>query len=257
MDLNDPRHAYLYGFLQADGSLEEATRNRGKLRVEVAERDRGILEVFASLIPVRSTISTRTRTTNFKAGYSTAIWTVYDFGFRRMLQTLGLTPGRKSGVMDVPGVPFSQPDYFRGLIDADGALGLTGNGFPFLTLTTASERLATRYAEFVAGVIGKKKSTSRNTRDSVYNICVYKEDAQQLGVVLYYDGCLALPRKLLKAAEVRSWVRPTTMKRVENRRPWTDVEDQYVLTHTIEQAAAELGRSPRSVSMRRWRLRGR
>ena len=38
-----PRHAYLFGFLQADGSLEEATRNRGKVRVEVAERDGDIL----------------------------------------------------------------------------------------------------------------------------------------------------------------------------------------------------------------------
>jgi hypothetical protein len=216
-----------------------------------------ILEVFASLISARSTINTRTRNTNFKTGYRAAIWTVYDLGFRRTLQTLGLTPGRKSGSVDAPSVPFSQPDYFRGLIDADGALGLTGNGFPFLTLTTASERLATRYTEFVAGVIGKRKLSSRNTRDGVYNICAYKEDAQQLGAVLYYDGCLALPRKLLKALEVQSWVRPVTMTRIENRRSWTDEEDQYVLTHTIEQAVAALGRSPRSVSMRRWRLRGR
>ena len=75
--------------------------------------------------------------------------------------------------------------------------------------------------------------------------------------MLYYDGCLALPRKLLKALEVQSWVRPATMTRIENRRSWTDEEDQYVLTHTIEQAVAALGRSPRSISMRRWRLRGR
>lgn len=155
IDLMEPCYAYMFGFLQADGSLEQSTRNRGKIRVEVSERDRSILEAFSAIVPVYSSMRTRTRNTNFKSRYASVVWTVYDMEFRRSLEDLGIVAGRKSEKVSIPSVAFSAADYFRGLVDADGSLGLTANGFPFVSLTTASDSLAHGYIRFIGEVTGQ------------------------------------------------------------------------------------------------------
>jgi hypothetical protein len=83
---------------------------------------------------------------------------------------------------------------------------------------------------------------------------VFKEDAQQLAAAMYYEGSLALPRKWDKAKRVSEWVRPSGMKKVENRKRWTPEEDNYVLNHSITESMLTLGRSEKSISLRRWRL---
>ncbi len=255
LDLKNASHAYLFGFVQADGHLRRITGNKGALTVELNSQDIWLLEQFAQLVPVYSSITTRRRETNFKSGHESATWTVYDLAFRQMLLALGMPEGRKSAIVTPPQVEFSQLDYYRGLIDADGALGLTSNKFPFLTLTTRSEALATGYLDFVGKVIGKAKTSSRNLRDQVFNIAVFKEDAQLLSASLYYEGSLALPRKLEKARQIAEWARPAEMKKIENRKRWTLEEDTIVMNHSIMESAQILGRSEKSVNIRRWRLR--
>ncbi|MDX2043446.1 MAG: LAGLIDADG family homing endonuclease [Acidobacteriota bacterium] len=255
LDLKNPSHAYLFGFVQADGHLRRIKGNKGALSVELSSQDRWLLERFAQLVPVYSSITTRQRKTNFKDEYESAVWTVYDFAFRQTLLALGMPEGRKSSIVAPPRLEFSKPDYYRGLIDADGALGLTANGFPFLTLTTRSEVMANGYLDFVEKIIGKAKTSSRNLRDQVFNIAVFKEDAQKLVATMYYKGCLALPRKKEKAKQIVRWVRPMEMKKIENRKQWTPEEDGFVMNHSIKESALALERSEKSVNLRRWRLR--
>lgn len=254
LDLKNPSHAYFFGFIQADGHLRRGKGNKGSLTVELGSQDRWLLEQFAQLVPVYSSIYARRRETNFKDGYESVVWTTYDLAFRQSLLALGMPEGRKSGIVKPPEVEFSQPDYYRGIVDADGALGLTSNEYPFLTLTTHSEALANGYMEFVEQIIGKAKTSSRNLRDRVFNIAVFKEDAQRLAAAMYYEGSLALPRKLERARQVAEWVRPMGMRKVENRKRWTSEEDSFVLNHSITESMLALGRSEQSVSLRRWRL---
>lgn len=257
LELKNPSHAYFFGFIQADGHLRRIKGNKGALTVELSCQDRWLLEQFAQLVPVYSSISTRMRKTNFKDVYESVVWVVYDLAFRQTLLALGMQEGRKSGIVNPPRVEFSRPDYYRGIVDADGALGLTSNEYPFLTLTTHSEPLANGYIEFVEQIIGKAKTSSRNSRDQVFNIAVFKEDAQRLAAAMYYEGSLALPRKMDKARQVAEWVRPIEMRKVENRKRWTLEEDSFVLNHTITESMQTLGRSEMSISIRRWRLLNR
>jgi len=254
IDLKNPSHAYFFGFIQADGHLRRIIGNKGALTVELSGQDQWLLEQFAQIVPVYSSISTRRRTTNFKDGYESATWTVYDLAFRQALLAIGMPEGRKSGIVKPPEMEFSQPDYYRGIVDADGALGLTSNEYPFLTLTTHSAAMANGYVEFVEQIIGKAKTSSRNSRDQVFNIAVFKEDAQRLAAAMYYEGGLALPRKMERARQVAEWVRPIGMRKVENRKRWTSEEDSYVLAHSITESMAALGRSENSIKLRRWRL---
>ncbi|MEU6971349.1 LAGLIDADG family homing endonuclease [Kitasatospora aureofaciens] len=140
-DLERPEHAYMFAFLQADGHLTEQSRNRGRLSVELSARDAPILEEFERLCPFNSTISHRTRTTNFKEDHTSVMWTVCAREFREELQALGLPVGRKSEIIAPPRVPFSERDYLRGLIDADGSVGRTSQDLPFVSLTTKSDAL--------------------------------------------------------------------------------------------------------------------
>ncbi len=254
-DLTRPEHAYLFGFLQCDGHLTENTRNRGRLSVELSIRDVALLERFQELVPYPTSITTRTRTTNFAKRCTSAVWTLHAWEARRELIRLGLPVGRKSGIVRPPSAAFSKADYLRGLVDADGSVGFMTDGtVPFVSLTTASGALKDFFIESCPRLIGAPRGRLRNARDGVYNLLVIREAAVAVARRLYYDGCLAIPRKLDTARHVQNWVRPPGMRVATPRRPWSTAEDVVVLRNTIAEAARMLGRTPKSVNVRRWRL---
>ena len=255
LTLENPFYAYLFGLIQTDGHLYQNSRNRGRLSIEVSKRDELLLIELQNRLPFHSKITERMRKTNFSKGYVSVIWSVFDKRFRDFLVNNGLPSGRKSKTINIPVGEFSFIDYFRGLIDGDGSLGLTAQGFPFLSFITASSLIADEYLKFLKSITGKEKTSTANIRDNVFNIAVYKEDAQTVVQTLYYENCLALPRKLKKARAVLSWQRPVTMKKVEGRKFWKPEEDNFILSHSIEEAMKKLDRSRNSIEMRLWRLK--
>ncbi|MFD7579748.1 LAGLIDADG family homing endonuclease [Kitasatospora sp. NPDC059803] len=256
-DLERPQHAYMFAFLQADGHLTEQSRNRGRLSVELSARDAPILEEFQRLCPYNSSIRYRTRSTNFKAEHTSAMWTVCAREFREELRDLGLPVGRKSEIIAPPTVPFSERDYLRGLIDADGSVGLTSKELPFVGLATKSDATAAFTALYAERLCGARRKLNRNKRDNIYNILFLNEAAVALATDLYYPGCLALLRKQAGADRVSGWVRPSTMGFAPPRRSWTPEEDEVILTApSMETASAHLGRTLKSCKVRHWRLVG-
>ncbi|MFI8371676.1 hypothetical protein [Streptomyces sp. NPDC085466] len=256
MDLEDPEYAYMFGFLQADGHLAEGTRQRGRLTVEISARDAHILREFQRLTPYNSTLTERTRATNFSAEHRSAIWSLCSLEARTTLNRLGLPYGKKSTRIRPPRVPFSRRDYLRGIIDADGSVGFTGQGLPFISLATSSAGVGAYLCHYVKKVTGtERRLYRRNTRDDVYNVMYQKEAAQEVCAHLYYPGCLSLDRKRVAAESLASWTRPPSMKIRPPRRPWTPEDDQTLLAApTLAMAASELGRSQSSCQVRRWRL---
>ncbi|MBC7795798.1 MAG: LAGLIDADG family homing endonuclease [Pyrinomonadaceae bacterium] len=255
LTLENSFYAYLFGLIQTDGHLYQNSRNRGRLSIELGKRDEALLFELQKRLPFNSTISERTRRTNFSSEYVSVIWNVFDKRFRDFLVKNGIPSGRKSNIISTPVRKYSEVDYFRGLIDGDGSLGLTAKGFPFLSLVSASSEIANEYIGFLKSITGKEKTAAQNKRDNVFNIAVYKEDAQKVVTILYYENCLALPRKIQKAKDVLNWQRPISMKRIENRKRWTDIEDNFILSNSINDAVKKLDRSQSSIEMRLWRLK--
>lgn len=250
-DIKNPQHAYFIGFSQADGSLSEASRNRGKFQIELQQNDKEVLEKLSSILDCNYSISERKRNTNFKEDYSSCCLRVCDLNFRNEIKKY-LCAGKKSDSIKIP-KGIIKHDYFRGIIDGDGSVGFTAKGFPYVSLVTESEDLAINFIDYIREITGKSKTTSRNKRDNVFNIMVTREDAQELVKHIYYDECMALKRKLDKVIDILSWTRPIGSKKV-NSRTWDKSQDEYILTHTLEESIKLLNRTKSSIKNRIFRL---
>jgi hypothetical protein len=256
MDLADPRYAYMFGFLQADGHLAAGTGRKGRLTVEINVRDIAILHEFQRLTPYNSSITERVRSTNFSERHHSATWTLCALEARNKVNGLGLPYGRKSKRITPPRVEFSRRDYLRGVIDADGSVGRTSQELPFISLTTASAAVGAYLCRYAKKVTGARREIRRNARDKIYNILYTKEAAVELARHLYYPGCLSLARKQTAAESLLSWERPASMRVRPASRRWKPWEDRILLDLGDASAAAtELGRSEASRSVRLWRLK--
>lgn len=256
IDLRVPELAYLFGVLQTDGHLSKEARNKGRVSVELQVRDRATLERFCALLPAYSSVRERTRDTNFRAGYTTATWTLYGQDVRASLRRLGLPEGEKSKTVAFPSGLYSERDYLRGLLDGDGSIGFTRTGIPFISFCTVSPHLAAGFIEYLHRLTGKQKHANPNQRDGAFNVMVNTEDAQTVARALYQAGDLGLGRKHEAAQRVLLWQRPATMRKVTwDRRRWTTEEDEVVLRLPLSESARMLGRTARSVRVRLHRLK--
>ena len=213
MDIKKQVYSYIYGILLTDGNLSLYTRNRGKVTLEISEKDRDILYQINKLVP--GGIRHRQRVTNFSNGkiFVSFTWENHKKEFREELMSYGFPYENKSENALPPSSEYNEKGFWRGVIDGDGSLGYTANGFPFLSFVTKSEQLKTAYLKFLLTHFEIAKLPNRNTRDFIYNICVYKENAQRVSDFLYKNSGIFIPRKYNKYLEVKRWVRPLTMKK--------------------------------------------
>ncbi|MBA2808164.1 LAGLIDADG family homing endonuclease [Streptomyces sp. KM273126] len=255
MDLRVPEYAYMFGFLQADGHLYQGAGQKGRLTVELNVRDIDLLHRFKYLTPYNSSVTERSRSTNFAENQRSAVWSVCSLDARTKLNELGLPYGRKSKNITPPRVEFSRRDYLRGVIDADGSVGFTKPGLPFISLTTASTAIVAYLCFYARKITSVERRPRRNQRDDIYNITYITEAAQALCEHLYYPDCLSLRRKQTAAESVMNWVRPAGSKPRPPRIHWTrDMDRTLLAAPTVAEAAVELNFSRSACQVRRWKL---
>jgi hypothetical protein len=259
--LNIPSHnfSYIIGFIQGDGHNEQSsTGHKGRISLEISERDIDILDKLELALEdiVKVSRSTRIRTTNFKDNSKSVILKIFNKSFRQEL-TKYVPVGKKSETVSAPinFENFSERDYIRGLIDSDGSLGLTSNNKPFISFCTKSEALKDFILANIKKIIGAEKQINRNTRDGIYNISLFNEDAVNYVKYLYAGSEIYLDRKYIKFEEMLSWVRKIPKR---NCRPktWLISEDEVVkrLDLSLNRKVEILNRSKLSIKMRAWRL---
>lgn len=252
--LTEPLLSYLAGLLATDGSHDGHPDRKGRLQIELKESDGDLLERIAVAVPWRATVRTRTRTTNFSRGsYTTTTLGIYAQEARQFFAAAGIPAGPKASTVAPPTPAFSAADYTRGLLDGDGSLGFTANGYPFISFTTASPALAAFACKTINDVCGVVRTARPNARDGVFNIMVTSIAAQKLAAWVYYEGSLAMLRKEAAAHAIVEWAPPSNRYGVK-RRAWTPEQDETVRSNPPTVAAQLLDRSHRSINMRRWRL---
>jgi len=253
LDLTKQFDSYLYGLIQTDGNFREETRNRGCIAIELAGKDEEILQRIANIVGGNTTC--RVRNTNFKNDYKSCTLRIfYNLQERNHLKTLGLLPGKKAELISLPSCNFSEPDYWRGIIDGDGSLGITANGNCFISLVTKSEFLAKSYEELILKITKIKKNTNKNKRDNVFNIMLRDESAQQMVNYLYYNNCFVMMRKNDLAKIVLSWVRPDNiLKRKNIKQSWSIEEKKLLQELGPEKFLSVSNRTLQSIKMKLYR----
>jgi hypothetical protein len=252
IDTQIPFNSYLIGLLQSDGNNYETTRNRGKIVLELSDRDNDIIHKINQEMS-NTKISKRIRNTNFKENYKSISLSIFDIKLRNDLKKY-IPIGNKSKIIYKPDNVIEK-DYWRGIIDGDGSLGITKNNIPFISLVTKSNLLANSYIEYIKNIVGVEKSTTPNKRDNIYNIMLTNENAQILIKELYYDNCFGIDRKINKAIEILLWKRPNERIKVTwKKTKWTKYEDDFIITHTLEESMKDLNRTEKSIKIRLYRL---
>jgi hypothetical protein len=255
-DLQSSFISYMVGFFQTDGHHRSGKGNKGSITLEIGYKDKDIIKKISSLLDVNYSITERERITNFTNGVKKKYITLRICGlpFRQWIKKYVPT-GKKSKIICQPEDPHSEIDYWRGVIDGDGSLGITGGNLPFLGFVTDSDKLAEQYASFLKSITGRDKIIKRNKRDNIYNITIFRESAQEVVKKIYYKNCICLNRKKNKAKEVISWKRPKNIKkRAYRRKWWSKEEDEFVLSHSIDESMEKLSRTRKSVGIRLYRL---
>ena len=119
---------------------------------------------------------------------------------------MGFPKKDKTIVAAPPQTKYSEKDFWRGVIDGDGSLGLTGAGLPFISLVTKSENLKNEYLKFLEKYLGLKKNINRNKRDAVFNIMSNSGNAIKIVDLLYSNNPpIYLDRKYNKYTEMITW----------------------------------------------------
>lgn len=247
--------SYFLGLIYADGHFDIGPGNKSRVSIELAERDKDIIFKLNELLPIRSTVTSRTRDTNFKKNNTTYNFRICNMKFRDFLLSIGLIAGKKSYDLFVPTCSFSEIDFLRGFWDGDGSIGFKKDKFPFVGLVTKSEKMCKWVCDFIFKNIGHKIEVNRNKRDNVYNLSLVNEDAVKFSKLLYYDGCVSINRKHMSAKEILLWVRPSdSTKREFQNRKWHKEDNEFILNHSIEESCDRFGVTELSIKMKLWRL---
>lgn len=241
---------YIFGLLVTDGSIEFLSRNRGKVRLEVKYEDRDIVYKLQERIE-GSTTTERTRDTNFKKEYHSICFNNYRIEFRELLLKMGYPTENKSESECPPKTEYDKKEFWRGVFDGDGSIGFTKDGRPFASLITVSNILHDEFARFLKNELGIVRIVNRNKRNKAYIFSLYDEDAINFCDYIYNGAEIYLERKYEKYKELLSWKR--TKKKI-NIRTWTKDEDNYIMNHTVESSMEHLGRTKKSIQMRKFRL---
>lgn len=242
---------YIFGILVTDGSIEFMSRNRGKVRLEVKYEDRDIVYKLKERVD-GSTITERIRDTNFKENYHSVCFNCYRREFRELLLEMGYPTKNKSENECSPKVEYDKKEFWRGVFDGDGSLGYTKDGRPFASLITVSDVLHKDFTNFLKDELGIVRIINRNKRDNCYIFSLYDEDAICFCRYIYDNAEIYIERKYEKYKEMLSWKR---MKKKINMRTWTNEEDDYIMKNSVEESIKHLGRTEKSIKMRKFRLR--
>lgn len=257
--LEDPLISYFLGLLHTDGCHSGDVEHKGRVQIELSERDADVLRELARALPVKATLSTRTRRTNFtnEKLYTTCTLSIYAQEFRQWLSGMRMPAGPKSATVGPPTSGYSRHAYLRGVLDGDGSVGYTRADSPFISFVSASRDLAEFVADAIHETSGKRRTLNRNTRDGVFNVMVTNRAAAQLASYAWPSPeVIGITRKRAAGLMVADWTPPTgkATRYDVAKRKWTPIEDSIVLTSSDAEASVKTGRTMKSVQTRRWRL---
>lgn len=188
-----PDAAYWIGFLFADGSV--LRRGDAEVQVRLSERDRQHLVKLRTFLGSNHKIGAAPAG-NF-GGYRSRPSVRLTVTSRRLAQRL-LSLGRYEGPID--GTLIQSRDFWRGIVDGDGSLGILASGYAYIGLV-GSRRLLEAFLVFLQGNGLGARMTIRPDK-TIFQVATAGYIAERIVSLLYENATVALDRKAASAAKI-------------------------------------------------------
>lgn len=232
-DMNIKLYSYLFGLLGTDGTVYYNSNKTHISGYHLELIDKDILDKIALLIP-NCTQSERIRDTNFKKNYHSYLLTITDKEFAHWTEINGMPLQDKTNNITPPLNEYSESDFWRGVIDGDGSIGMKKvEQQPFISLVTRSESLKNSYADYIYRLTGFKPTCNRNKRDGVFNLTLHGEKALIIANALYNNANIYIDRKYQNYLQIKDW-KKKSMKGVV-RKKWSAQEEADLLLMSNEE----------------------
>jgi transposase-like protein len=189
-----PDAAYWIGFIFADGSVDRGERS-GRISVRVSDRDRNQLLKLRTFLGSTHTIGTAPAG-NF-GGYRSqpsVRLSVQSVQLARRLLSLGRYEGPVDDLL------IQSRDFWRGVVDGDGSLGVLATGYAYFELV-GSRRLLEACMSFLKSNELSAKMTIRADK-AIFQISTAGHIAEKIVVFLYGNATVALDRKVASATKI-------------------------------------------------------
>ena len=218
-------YSYLYGLFGTDGNVRRTEDNHiYDLTLELIDED--IIDKINGVLPNCSKTE-RERDTNFKKNYHSYILHCHNQDFIQWCENNCFPIRNKTERLSLP-IEYSEPDFWRGVIDGDGSIGLKNvEQQPFLSLATKSELLKEGFCDYIHKLTGFRPNVNRNKRDNIFNITLHGEKALLVLSDIYKDAEIYINRKYNSYLQIKDW-KKQNLKGVK-RLPWSKQETEDLL----------------------------
>jgi hypothetical protein len=234
-----PVAAYWVGFLFADGSVGECKQSK-RVSVRVSERDKEQLVKLRDFL--RSTHTIGTAPAGNYGGYRSRPSVRFTVDSAQLAERI-LCLGRYDGPINATLV--ESRDFWRGVVDGDGSLGLLATGYAHFGLV-GSRRLLEAFMIFLRSNDLAAKMTIRPDK-TIFQVATAGYTAEKIVYFLYDNADVALDRKAVAAAEILA-ARDARLPAERSR--LAQIADWYQSGESLKQIGSRLGVS--GVTILRW-----
>lgn len=234
-----PDTAYWIGFLFADGSVSSCGQS-GTVSVRVSERDRNHLVKLRTFLG--STHAIGAAPAGNYGGYRSKPSARFSVRSARLSERL-LALGRYEGPID--DTLIWSRDFWRGVVDGDGSLGILASGYAYLGLV-GSRRLLEAFLLFLKSNGLGARMTIRPDK-TIFQIATAGYIAEKIVSFLYRDAAVALDRKAASAVKIAV---ARDVRLSAERARLDQIADWYQDGASLQQIGLRLGVS--NVTILRW-----
>ena len=234
-----PAAAYWVGFLFADGSVSKE-RQPKRVSVRVSERDREHLVKLRAFL--RSTHTIGTEPAGNYGGYRSRPSVRFSVSSAQLAERI-LCLGRYDGPINATLV--ESRDFWRGVVDGDGSLGILATGYAYFGLV-GSRRLLEAFLLFLRSNDLDAKMTIRPDK-TIFQIATAGYTAERIVCFLYDNTDVALDRKAAAATEILA---ARDAQLCAERSRLAQIADWYQSGETLKQIGSRLEVS--NVTILRW-----
>ena len=241
-----PEAAYWVGFLFADGSVYEDAVSK-RISVRVSERDREHLVKLRAFL--RSTHTIGTGPAGNYGGYQSRPSVRFSIRSEQLAERI-LRLGRYDGPIEATLV--GSRDFWRGVTDGDGSLGILETGYTYFSLV-GSRRLLEAFLLFLRNNDLAAKMTIRPDK-TIFQIATAGYTAEKIVHFLYANADVTLDRKAVIAAKIMA-IREARLSAERSRLSversrLAQIAEWYQGGESLKQIAARLEVS--NVTILRW-----